>query len=68
MKRSISRLQTLCDENGLEGIPCKVCRKMIYPATTIDHDATPPHMYYHVVEYGLECFIHVNCMRLSDEN
>lgn len=31
-------------------------------------DATPPHMYYHVVEYGSECFIHVNCMRLSDEN
>ena len=68
MKRSISRLQTLCDENGLEGIPCKVCCKMIYPATTIDHDATPPSSYYHCVKYGRESFVHVECMRLSDED
>ena len=45
-------LQRLCDAEGVNGIECNVCHKMIYPPDTVgDYKVTDPES-YHYIETG----------------
>lgn len=58
------RLQKLSDENGYEGIECRVCGKKIIPPDFIgNHIADDPDTYHYVNNGGREFFIHVKCLR-----
>lgn len=59
-----ARLQKLCDEQGINGIQCEVCKKMIYPPDTVgDYKVTPPESYHYIKTGAYERFIHIECMR-----
>ena len=63
-EKAQERLQKLCDEYGIEGIPCRACNKMIYPPETVgDYKVTPPESYHYIKTGGHEMFIHIECMR-----
>lgn len=58
------RLQKLCDDNGVNGIPCRVCRKMIYPPITEgNHKETPPESYHYIAKDAYEYFVHKACLK-----
>lgn len=58
------RLQKLCDDNGVDGIRCRVCRKMIYPPVTEgNHKETPPGSYHYIAKSGYEYFVHKACLK-----
>ena len=61
------RLQKLCDDNGEIGIPCRVCRKLIYPPDSNKYDRgskeTPPETYHYIAKGGYEYFVHTDCMK-----
>ena len=57
-------LQKLCDDNGVDGIPCRVCRKMIYPPETVSyHKTTPPDSYHYIAKDDFEYFVHKACLK-----
>lgn len=57
-------LQRLCDDQGVNGIKCEVCGKMIYPPDTVgDYKVTDPESYHYIETGGFKRFIHIECMR-----
>lgn len=59
-----TRLQKLSDENGQEGIPCRVCGKKILPPKFIgNHITDDPETYHYFNNGGREFFIHTACLK-----
>ena len=58
------RLQYLSDQNGREGIPCRVCNQKIIPPDHIgDHKVDGADTYHYFNNGGHEFFIHKKCLR-----
>ena len=58
------RLQKLCDDNGVDGIRCRVCGKMIYPPNTVgNHKVTPPETYHYIAKGDYKYFVHKACLK-----
>ena len=63
-----NRLTRLCDDNALDGILCRFCRKKIYPRPSrlYPHRKEPPTPvteYEYVKNGEREFFIHKECIR-----